>query len=188
MLDLFRSAILPFEWTHPLITLFADLEPILFWILLVILWLYGVTLKNDGPKHVALDLFWHVLAAFVIYWLINQSLPLRPRPETMSSLPPLISHLPDNSFPSGHALFWWASWWALHKLLGLKRVTYFFFIIGTLTVTARVLAGIHYPGDILVGFFLGWGLMLLFVQLPHHKMYRKWGHDFPIKIASFFWL
>lgn len=70
------------------------------------LWLYGVSHKDDGPKHVALDLFWHVLASFALYWVINQTLPMRPRPESISSIPPLISHLPDNSFPSGHALFW----------------------------------------------------------------------------------
>ncbi len=106
ILDLFRSAIIPFEWTHSVIIFFADLEPIIFCLFLVGLWLYGVYQRDAGPKHVALDLFWHVLAAFALYWIINQSLPMRPRPESLTSFPPLISHLPDNSFPSGHALFW----------------------------------------------------------------------------------
>jgi membrane-associated phospholipid phosphatase len=122
----------------------------------------------------------------VVYWIINQWLPLRPRPESISSIPALISHIPDNSFPSGHALFWWASWWALHTLLGIKRITWFFFILGGLTVIARILAGIHYPWDIIIGFLLGWSMMSLFVKIPHNDIYRKWGHEFPIKIASFF--
>jgi membrane-associated phospholipid phosphatase len=59
-------------------------------------------------------------------------------------------------------------------------------VIGALTVLSRILAGIHYPGDIIVGFLLGWGFMSLLVQIPHSDRYRKWGHELPIKIASFF--
>lgn len=106
LLELFRSVVVPFEWMHPIIIFFADLEPIVFCLFLFGLWLYGVYRRDVGPKHVALDLFWHVLGAFLIYWIINQILPMRPRPESLTSFPPLISHLPDNSFPSGHALFW----------------------------------------------------------------------------------
>lgn len=89
-----------------IVRVFADLEPILFGLFLIGLWLYGISEKNNGPKHVSLDLFWHVMGAFVIYWILNNLLPARPRPELMLDLPPLINHLPDNSFPSGHAMFW----------------------------------------------------------------------------------
>lgn len=147
--------ILHASWFPTVITLLADSEPLLFSLLLIGIWSMGVYKKNTGMKHVALDLFWHVILAFGIYWIINQLLPMRPRPETVSSLPALISHLPDNSFPSGHAMYFGASWWALHKLTPWKRITCFFFAIGLLTVSARVIAGIHYPLDILVGFFLG---------------------------------
>lgn len=143
-------------WFQRGILFFSDLEPILFGVFLVGLWLYGISVKNNGPKHVALDLFWHVMGAFAIYWIINNTLPLRPRPESVSSLPPLIDHLPDNSFPSGHAMFWGASWWALHTLLARPRVTLLFFILGFITCLTRIIAGIHYPGDIIVGFLLGW--------------------------------
>jgi len=106
ILAFLRDSITPFIWAYPIINFFADLQPILFCLLLIGLWLYGVSWKDRGPKEVALDLFWHVLGAFIIYWIINQSLPMRPRPESITAIPPLISHLPDNSFPSGHALFW----------------------------------------------------------------------------------
>ncbi|MCB9806321.1 hypothetical protein H6768_00135 [Candidatus Peribacteria bacterium] len=94
------------SWFQTVVLIFADSEPIIFCIFLVALWLYGTSLKHNGPKHVALDLFWHVLGAFMLYWIINHLLPLRPRPESVTHLPPLIDHLPDNSFPSGHAMFW----------------------------------------------------------------------------------
>lgn len=134
----------------------SDLEPLLFAGFLILLWLYGLYKKHDGPKYVSLDLFWHVIAVFIIYVMINNLLPMRPRPELVSTIKPLIDHLPDNSFPSGHALFWGASWWALVRLLDIKRVSVFFFILGFLTCFSRIISGIHYPGDILVGFFLGW--------------------------------
>ncbi len=181
-----RSSITDLEWTHPIIIFFTDLQPILFGVFLIGLWIYGVYRKDAGPKHVALDLFWHVAGAFIIYSIINQILPVRPRPETIGSLPALISHLPDNSFPSGHAIFLGASWWALHTLLKNKYITMSFLILWIFTVIARILAGIHYPGDILVGFLLGWWLVALFIALPHGKRYRTLAHDIPIKLASYF--
>jgi membrane-associated phospholipid phosphatase len=172
------------SWFPTVITLFADSEPLLFSLLLIGLWSYGTIKREKGIKHVTLDLFWHVLIAFGIYWIINQLLPMRPRPETVSSLPALISHLPDNSFPSGHAMYFGASWWALHKLTPWKHITWFFFVVGFLTVFTRVIAGIHYPLDILVGFFLGWGIMHILILLPHGKIYQKYAQDLPIKIMS----
>jgi membrane-associated phospholipid phosphatase len=93
-------------WFTSFVLFFSDLQPLVFSLFLIGLWFYGLSIKNNGPKHVALDLFWHVLGAFALYWVLNTLLPVRPRPELFTSLPPLIDHLPDNSFPSGHAIFW----------------------------------------------------------------------------------
>lgn len=186
LLNIFRESFLHFPWIKTFSTFFADLEPLLFSALLIGLWIYGVIKKDTGPKKVSLDLFWHVAAAFLIYWIINQLLPMRPRPETITSFPPLISHLPDNSFPSGHAIFWWASWWAIHLFLKKPQITWIFFFIWLLTVSARVLAGIHYPWDILVGFLLWCWLVELFSYLPHNERYRNLCHNIPLKIATFF--
>lgn len=117
LLTLIRETfVLHISWFSTLILLVSDSEPILFALFLIVLWMYGWNERDNGPKHVALDLFWHVMGAFTLYWIINHLLPIRPRPEAFTNLPPLISHFPDNSFPSGHAMFWGASWWALHKL------------------------------------------------------------------------
>lgn len=169
-----------------LILALSDMEPIFFGLFLIGLWFYGISLKHDGPKHVALDLFWHVMGAFIIYWIINHLFPARPRPENFTNIPPLIDHLPDNSFPSGHAIYWGASWWAIHTLLGRPRVTITFFILGFVTCLTRIIAGIHYPGDIIVGFFLGWGIVYWLTNLPHGKKYREYGHDLPLRIARYF--
>ena len=106
LLDIVRNTlVINSSWFSTFILLISDSEPILFALFLVVLWMYGRYEGDKGPKHVALDLFWHVMGAFTIYWIINQLLPIRPRPEAFTSLPPLIAHFPDNSFPSGHAMF-----------------------------------------------------------------------------------
>jgi len=174
------------DWFRFLVLMVADSGPIIFSFFLIGLWFYGISTSNNGPKHVALDLFWHVLGAFMIYWVINQLLPMRPRPEAFSTLPPLISHLPDNSFPSGHAMFWWASWWALHNLLERPRIVTTFFILWAITCFTRIIAGIHYPGDIVVGFFLGWGIVEIFLRLPHGDDYRHYAQDIPVRFARYF--
>jgi membrane-associated phospholipid phosphatase len=125
------------------------------------------------------------MGAFIIYWFINQLLPIRPRPEAFTNLPPLIAHFPDNSFPSGHAMFFGASWWALHKLGQWPRVTYTFFALGCLTVMGRIIAGIHYPGDIIVGFFLGWIIVHVLITLPHGRRYRRYAQDAVVKAFQF---
>lgn len=173
-------------WFQRGILFFSDLEPIAFWLFLLGFWFYGISSKSTGPKHVALDLFWHVMGAFTVYWIINNLLPIRPRPETVTDLPPLISHLPDNSFPSGHAMFWGASWWALHVLLARPRITLLFFTLGFITCLTRIIAGIHYPGDIIVGFFLGWWIVHCLTVLPHGKKYLRFAHDIPLRFARYF--
>ena len=188
MLWWIREASLMIPFMGLIVRVFADLQPLLFAIFLIALWCYGISLDHDGPRHVALDLFWHVMGAFVLYWCINQLLPLRPRPELILDLPPLINHLPDNSFPSGHAMFWWASWWATKHLLNRKQVTHFFFWTGLITCTTRVIAGIHYPGDIIVGFLLWWGILEVLLRIPHHGLYRRYAHDLPISLAKRLWL
>ena len=186
-LDFVRSTLtINAPWFHTFIKLFSDSEPIAFALFLVGLWLSGVYKKSEKPKHVALDLFWHVLGAFIIYSIINQVFPVRPRPETLSSLPPLISHIPDNSFPSGHAIFWAASWWSLFVFFHSKKTVWAFFTLGLITCLVRIIAGIHYPGDIIVGFFLGWYITYLLIHLPHGKRYQHYAHDMPIKFFSFF--
>ncbi len=186
VLEFIRTTfIIDTSWFRVVLLVFSDIEPLFFALFLLGLWFSGVSVKHDGPKHVALDIFWHVLGAFAFYWIFNHFMPLRPRPETMSSLPPLITHFPDNSFPSGHAIFWGASWWALHILLGRSRVTWTFFILGFITCFMRIIAGIHYPFDILVGFFLGWGIVHILMILPHGKNYRQYAQDLPIRIARY---
>ena len=88
-----------------LIHIGSDIEVVLVMVVLVGLWLYGVYKKEHQSKVDALMILYSIGFAFLVYIALNLGLPFRPRPETVSAIRPLMDHLPDNSFPSGHAIF-----------------------------------------------------------------------------------
>lgn len=153
---------------------FADLEPAAFCLALAAIWLWAAfRLRSDAPKAAALRAFWATMLAFAAYWALNLLLPARMRPEeAVSSIAPLITHLPDNSFPSGHAIFAAASAWAFGASFG-RKAGWVLFAVGVLTCAARVLAGVHYPGDILAGFAAGALFASAFVPFVRSEKFGK---------------
>lgn len=76
-----------------------------------------------------------------------------PRPFLVfKDISPLISKT-DFSFPSGHATFYMALAFALY--FSHKKVGYIFIFFALLIGIARIIAGVHFPIDILGGFILG---------------------------------
>lgn len=76
----------------------------------------------------------------------------RPRPFLVYQLHPLISEH-EWSFPSGHAAFFFAMATAIYfynKKWGIG-----FFIAALLMNISRIVAGVHYPSDILGGMIIG---------------------------------
>jgi len=78
----------------------------------------------------------------------------RPRPflalESVHNL--LGSHDASSSFPSGHATFFFAL--AISVSFYSRRWGAIFFISTILITISRVIAGVHYPADIAVGFIV----------------------------------
>ncbi len=70
-----------------------------------------------------------------------------PRPFVTNHLIPLFTHAPDNGFPSDHTLLSGAI--ASVTFYFNKKISLFFFTATILIGTARVLAGVHHPVDIL---------------------------------------
>lgn len=102
--------------------------------------------------------------AWIGTWILKALL-LVPRPyQTFSNLNQLYVHdsLFD-SFPSGHATFFAAlatAIWLIHPRAGV------FFAVGAFCIGfARIVAGIHYPIDILVGYCVGALLAYVFFWL-----------------------
>ena len=73
--------------------------------------------------------------------------------EIFSEAARLIPHEASASFPSGHAVFFFAlamGVWFIHRRLGGYMLVLAFFMS-----VARVMAGVHWPADILAGAVIG---------------------------------
>lgn len=165
-------------------------ESIVIWvmILLVTVWLYGVYKKDNSYKTRSLQIFGLIISVFVIYTLINLCVPQwRQHPHEFLqniNINPLIPHPTDNSFPSGHALFSAATIVAVWSYAKYKTTIVITIILAILTVCARVLGGVHYPGDIIGGLFFG-GIGALFFRSYIEKIVA-FCSPFILKIAAFF--
>lgn len=97
----------------------------------------------------------------------------RTRPFVDRNVNLLISFLPEPSFPSGHALFFFS----------LSTVVYFynkkagiiFFVASFLISISRVICGVHWPSDILSGAIFGVisGLIIHFLFLQASLNLKK---------------
>ena len=168
-----------------LIHMGADIEVLFVMLILVGLWLYGLYKNNNQYKVDALMIFYSIGFAFLVYIVLNLGLPFRPRPETVSTIRPLVDHLPDNSFPSGHAIFAGASVLAAF-LYSRRTIAWILLVSGIFMVLSRVLAGIHYPGDILVGYIIGLLGAYVVYTLRNKKFMTDYLLLYPVKIGK--WL
>lgn len=158
-----RSLVGP-EYAH-LIQILGESVVIAGAILLVTIWIYGVVHRDIEYKKNSLRIFFTITGVFFIYTIINFGIPQwRPSPiEVAGGIAPLIPHPIDNSFPSGHALFSAALlvgiWRYYRKMIIIMLIA----VLALLTTSARVIGGVHYPGDILGGLFFG-GLGALYLH------------------------
>ena len=77
----------------------------------------------------------------------------KPRPFVALELETLVSHIPTSSFPSGHITFILPlaiALWYINKRAGAWS------LVGVLLIGAsRIIAGLHWPTDIVGGLFVG---------------------------------
>jgi membrane-associated phospholipid phosphatase len=93
-----------------------------------------------------------------------------PRPYlTLENVVPLLDKT-DFSFPSGHATFFMALGVAI--FLSHKKAGYYFIIFALIIGIARIIAGVHFPVDIFVGFVLG-ALIAYLVRVINDRIYIK---------------
>lgn len=79
----------------------------------------------------------------------------RPRPiAELAGSKELVFHVPSYSFPSDHSTFLAALATYLY-MVGLKKVGITVYIAAFLVGISRVVAGLHFPGDVLVGWLIG---------------------------------
>lgn len=95
-----------------------------------------------------------------------------PRPfVTHLDVQPLVSETPFSSFPSGHATLFFAL--ATSIYLYDKRVGGIFFVCASIIALSRVVAGVHYPIDIIAGAVIGVGAAYLFHRIVNTIFSRK---------------
>ncbi len=87
----------------------------------------------------------------------------RLRPFMALNLQPFIADVNDPSFPSGHATFFFALAFAL--ILIKYRHGWYYFLAAILISLGRVMAGVHWPSDILAGAIIGFLCAWLSVYL-----------------------
>ena len=118
-------------------------------IILLYLWFR----KSNEDKKFSLFLFSSTLLAIIIAAVISV-LYYHPRPFVIGLGTQLISHAPDSSFPSDHtsAMFGFAIPFLFFKRYKSGTVLV---ILASLVGFARVFVGVHFPFDIIGGFFVG---------------------------------
>ena len=136
-----------------LIIFFADTFP---YIVVFLVFLFLVFYKKNF-KETILVFFSSALAWFLAYILKILFHTQRP----FDIFPTITSLIPETgyAFPSRHATFFMALAFALffnHKKVGLPAQAGYIFIFSALLIgIARIVAGVHFPIDILGGFLLG---------------------------------
>jgi undecaprenyl-diphosphatase len=116
-------------------------------------------LNAESPWRAFLEKKREVLESFftgIFAWIIARVLKVlfaTARPiEALANINPLIEKS-DFSFPSGHATFFMALAFSIFYFH--KKAGYFFIACALVIGVARIMAGVHYPVDILGGFVLG---------------------------------
>lgn len=138
-----------FDWL--IIFFAAELQYIL--VALFAAFLLWTKMYSLGEK---MRIFWVALIAVVISRLVITGLIRffyeRPRPFLVSRVHQLIAEN-SHSFPSGHATFFFALATAVYFYN--KRWGLWFFAASIVMGAARVMAGVHYPSDVLGGALIG---------------------------------
>lgn len=136
--------------THPnhLILLFAQYSPLLFLLLLTILWF----LKKE-TRETLLNSLWNVLLAMLFNNIISQ-IYYRPRPFTTGLIRNLTHHGMDSSFPSDHTTFAMAISMMLLTNKETELIGVIAYLLAILAGIARVFVGVHYPTDLLGSFLV----------------------------------
>jgi membrane-associated phospholipid phosphatase len=105
----------------------------------------------------------YFLAAWLNQWLKEWW--QRPRPFQVS--PEVDWPYPTDSFglPSGHATLTVTGWGLVWMWIKRRWVRIFVGIYITLTVLTRLILGVHYPQDVLLGTLIGIGCLVLYARL-----------------------
>jgi undecaprenyl-diphosphatase len=140
-----------------------------------LVWFFLFIIISFHKKEKALWLFWGIsfAALFLLSELLLKNLICRPRPFIeLSSLNIVTSKPSSFSFPSSHALFSGASLYIFFKIEENIFFRTAVFLLSILISLSRIILKVHYPSDVIAGFFLGI-FMAFMVKITLNKIYSK---------------
>ncbi len=160
-----------YEWFDTAVVFSAETLGLILLIGLVI-FLFSHEHKGQG-FHNVIVVFSAVVFAWGMSWIIKHVYP-SPRPfVVLENITKLLDYGRMDSFPSGHATFFSAIATVLyfyHKKIAI------FYILGALVIGfSRIIAGIHWPVDVLVGYILG-GVAASFVYYAYNSIIANSKH------------
>lgn len=118
-------------------------------------WIFSTIQRDTRTKEKLLAIFYAEILAGAIAMIIQQFIYVeRPLVFLQNKWMFVLSHIPDNSFPSDHATIGTAFLIALF-LFGFRKIFYFLFPFFIMMFLARIIGGIHYPLDIFWGIGVG---------------------------------
>lgn len=131
-----------------------------------VLFVFAIAAYWDYRKqHVGTAYLFAIAAAIIARFGVTSLIRFfihRPRPFTEFHFIPLVQDA-AYSFPSGHTVFLFAM--ATIMLFSNRKLALFLCASGLIVGIARIMAGIHYPTDIISGMVLGVAVSLLLRQL-----------------------
>ena len=95
-----------------------------------------------------------VIGIFILNYLYYN-----PRPFIITHFDPIVSHIPDNGFPSDHAALTFLI--ALIMYLFNRKIGTFLFLISILVSITRVYLGLHHFVDVLAGTLLAIAVIVI---------------------------
>ncbi|QFR38891.1 phosphatase PAP2 family protein [Candidatus Gracilibacteria bacterium 28_42_T64] len=168
-----------------MVGIFAD-APIFFLpIFLVSTWIFYNFNSQHEKKEMLLNIFYSVVLAIIMN-LIIQQIVIFDRPEEaikgVGKL--LLSHVPDASFPSDHAAVSFAFLFSLF-FAGYKKIGLIFFPFVLLMNISRIIAGVHWPFDIIGGILVGFISSFIMTDLLKEQKFVKSLNKLIIKILHY---
>lgn len=149
---------------------FADVPIFTIPIFLVSYWIYATIRWESKIKETLLMIFYADILSGGIAILIQQFIyEERPLAFLQGRGMFILSHIPDNSFPSDHATIGTAFLVAVY-LFGYKKSFYYLLPFFILMFLARVIWGIHYPLDILWGITVGIVAGYIIYKIKNHPI------------------
>ena len=159
---------------------------------LIFLYLYWVYNKDTNYKYASLYIFFSSFNSLVFNQFF-QFFVHKDRPwEHVSTKKELIMEdLPDMSFPSDHMVLSMTIatstllWWVYNKKRSLILFSVVLFVFSFTMGVSRIMYWIHWPTDIIAGFFLWiiWSLIMIHPKV--FGFFKKYVYDPLIKLQKF---